>query len=135
MATVGGALSSAAASIADLLRASEGDELSAVFVERRLRIARSETIEAFKELDKAGYGTFIVGRKGFKTRFERADELPSADEAILSPASEHLKARGAVQTLLLMRDDPVAIAVPADLTPVEAAKIARWLDVIAADND
>lgn len=125
-------LSSQAERAADLVWAYRLGEYPADRLAKELSMPRHEAVWILKELEEAGHGRFVVGRREHPSRFIRGVERPPKADESGSPAREPSSegpASGA-QTLVLMRPTPVKIVVPADLTRTEADRISRWLDVI-----
>lgn len=130
------ALSEQAERAADLVWAYRSTEYPVDKLEKALSMPRHEAVWLLKDLEKAGHGRFVVGRRDHVSRFVRGPERPQKTAANSTPPPNPEAVDESVvggQTLILMRSTPVKIVVPADLTRAEADKIARWLDVIVHD--
>lgn len=117
----------------ELIRSYESDTVMPDLLERRLAISRAEAVAALKELSEAGYGRFILGRKGHSSRFE----LSAADVAIANEREfssiKIAESERNEQVYLLMRSPPVQIRVPADLNAAEVERLCKWLHAIAIE--
>lgn len=99
---------------------------------------RPSVVVALKELADAGHGVFTVGRRGAPSRFAanggtpkmrptpRQHDAVATDQWSLGPAEPDEQ----VQTLLLKRETPLKVTLPADLSPDEAQKIIEWIKVV-----
>ena len=101
-------------------------------------------VDAFKQLERAGHGRFIVGRRGHPSRFVKGptlikdttlDERPSTVPTLEELPRSAIAAPPVEQTLVLMRDPPVTVRVPANLTAAEAEFISKWLKVISLSDE
>lgn len=133
-------LTQAAASAANLVRQVKQDYVALEFIQRRLALSRDETLSVLKELERAGIGRFVVGRRGHPSRLVKITHgTANANNAVEPEADEETymadEDKTPKQTLLLMRQPPIPITVPADLTPAEAARISKWLELIASEQE
>jgi len=118
-------------------------------LEEKLNLPRYEIIAALRELTDCGFGSFRVGRRGYESRFEAytsviedyfssssdgVGDLAPSDQEPATTTSAGNSSPVLMQTLHIMRTPPFSISVPGDLTPAEAAKIAKWLDVVACES-
>ena len=118
------------------------DRLQASLKQEGYDIARSEIIDFFRRLEEARCGEFVIGRKGHSSRFEWATSLISVGQAA---AGEVAKVE--VITDAEKAEDPeseseaslvehryrlrpaveLKIALPVDLSPGEAGRLADFL--------
>ena len=133
MGSSGGKLTPTAAAAAELVRLHRQKVVLPEVLEHDLAIPRSQAISLLKELAEAGYGEFVLGRKGGATRLEKshlAQHGRAADSLPLTGNSNHANE----QIFLLQRAIPVKVIVPADLTSAEADRISKWLKAIIVDD-
>ncbi len=103
-------------------------------------LSRGDIIRVFKELESTGCGIFKAGRKGYESRFEWRVSSKSVGqvaagesneiEAEVPPAGEN--ADEAAEQLVdhsyrLRPSLQLALALPPDLTPAEAERLARFI--------
>ena len=115
-------LSANADSVFAALLGVKGEDLDVDTARKKTRLDHASVLEAMKELDEAGKARFVRGRRGWPTRLSQID---GAEVTTRSLVQNH------TQRFVLARADPFYIGVPADLTTVEAERIARWLAAIA----
>lgn len=128
----GSVLTPDAMEAAKLIREHPQSEVLPDLLMRKIGVERWQAISLLKELADAGYGNFILGRKGGKTRLEKAEFLPKL--SLPSAPNEQNNAPeniGDCQIFLLRRTPPIHIKVPADITLDEAEKLGKWLTLIA----
>lgn len=100
----------------------------------RLKVEKWQAISILKELAAAGYGAFILGRKGGQTRFEKTQfSSPTFPNEPISQSFEQPALAEDWQVFLLRRANAVQIRVPADITRDEAEKLGKWLMLVASD--
>lgn len=132
MTTSSSPLSPGAVEAAEIVRHHPRREVLPELLVKKLEIERWQAVSLLKELADSGYGDFILGRKGGKTRLEKAETLP---HQITQPASrtskESFNGELEHQVFLLRRSPPVQIKVPADLTREEAERLGKWLILIS----
>lgn len=134
MTSSGSTLSPLAMSAADIVRTHRKPEVLPEVLEKKLGMDRWQAVLILKELADAGYGTYIVGRRGGETRLEKAASLPDGGSAGLTASTSVGGLEASTRHVFqLMRESPVGIEVPADLTLQEAEKISKWLRAIAID--
>jgi len=103
-------------------------------------IPRGEVVFAFRELENAHCGKFLVGRKGHPTRFEWAvplsqvGVLATSDGTVEPELEKTTPPSASPKTLehryILRRDYAVTLALPADLTDSEATRLADFIRTI-----
>ena len=117
---------------AEFVRQHHGNEVLPDPLAKKLGIERWQAVTILKELADAGYGTFIVGRRGGETRLVKSENsrLAAAPDATsgdgISPCIDK-------QVYLLRRSPRTLIEVPADITAAEANLLGKWLELIAND--
>ncbi len=122
------ALSDIAKEVLNVVRQAREEEIDVEAISKKSGYERWHVIPALKELADSGYGSFIVGRRGFESRFVKSGVLLRGEAA---PGTAQATAE---QVYLLTRDIPVQIRVPADLTKAEIAKITRWLAALSPEE-
>jgi len=95
-----------------------------------VNVERDAVVQFIKELGKAGYGEFIIGRRGYKTRFEWSlDSLELAnlygENAIESKESHTIE-----HSFVLREDFRVTLKLPSDLSTTEASRLASFISSI-----
>lgn len=133
MSPSGSALSPLAVAAAEIVNGHRQPEVLPELLEKKLGLERWQAVLTLKELGEAGYGKYIVGRRGGETRLEKSEKMPAELHANPIGIASGERPSEICQTLQLMRSPPFRIEVPADLTSNEAEKIARWLKAIAID--
>lgn len=127
------------------------ERLQANLTYRGSGIPRSEILEVLRALDRAGCGTFKVGRKGHSSRFiwnvslmavgkaaagelrlvpeMTVEEKEEAEAAELDPESEDEETvPDLVEHRYVLRpDEVVTVLLPRDLTATEAGRLADWI--------
>lgn len=100
---------------------------------------------ALRAGEDAGYGKFIIGRRGYPTRFvwgptpTKATAPAAAPAAApVAPAASAVVAAadsqgGLEYTLRLRADFTVKMALPPDLTIREAERLAHWMQALPLD--
>lgn len=132
--------------IADLVWASKDDEIQVDDVERKLKLPRPQVVGAFMRLASLGHGRFIPGRGGKRSRLAKGPSRPPLGPQPGPVGLEISDARAPIrqnievdtsdmetQSFILMRDKPFRFVAPMNLTKAEAAKVARWLELVAED--
>lgn len=101
--------------------------------------SRAQVIQVLKKLEDFGCGRFVVGRHGAKSRFVWRASLVSVAQAASGELDEVESApedNGSEDTAMidhafqLRRDTTVTITLPADLTVVEAVRLADFLKTL-----
>ncbi len=90
---------------------------------------RRSIIHFLKDLDAAGYGRFITGRKGYKSRFEWG--LPALQVTTNESTSQMTREEApAVIThrFALRIDYHVSIDLPSDMTEAEARRLSMFIN-------
>jgi len=100
-------------------------------------LSRGNVIRVLRRLAELGCGTFVPGRRGYKSRFEWDASLVSVGQVAAGEADEFEDApekdagNDDVEMLKhgfqLRRDLPVDLELPADLTPSEAERLAGFI--------
>ncbi len=106
-------------------------------------LSRGEVIAVFKRLEELGCGKFIVGRRGGASRFEweygmvdvgRAAAGEPAEPESISPeekdSEEERLERMLDHRFRLRRDLVVSLSLPADLSQVEAGRVAEFVKTL-----
>lgn len=109
---------------AGLVRSHHDDEVEAAYLEKQMGKQRFEVVALLKELEAAGLGRFIAGRHGYPTRFAKAMAAENLS------GSELMETNGEVHILVLNRQAPFKVTLPADISRSEADKIMRWVDAL-----
>lgn len=130
-------------SVADFIWAAKEGEVPVEIIEKKLRLARHEIVSILQELAKEGHGTFVPGRRSRPSRIVKAADRPTTPPmpGVVSqpqlatesakPTPEIDSSDTSVQIFILKREKPFRFVVPADLTQLEADKIAKWLELVA----
>lgn len=136
-------ISDLAGKAADLIWAAKTPDFSADRLAKALSISRAEAVWVMKELDAAGHGRFVVGRREHPSRFLRGLTHPAHNSMQEESSVPNLEPQNAIisgpklaaetQTLILLRNEPFGIVVPANLTRAEADRISKWLEVVVVD--
>lgn len=125
-------LSPGAAKAADLVRNLTSNEVYPELLIEKLNVEKWQAITLLKELAGAGYGTFVLGRRGGATRLEKAENSSASKQLPNSTlANETPDSLVECQVFLLKRIPPFQVKVPADITQDEAEKLGKWLLLIA----
>lgn len=119
------------------------DRLQKALSDENIDLTRTEIIDFFRELEDAGCGIFVVGRKGHPTRFEwtvplidigrvaRGDEievLALSNEALDSTTVTEEEANGLIKHRFVLRPNfDVHLELPEDLSPAEAGRLADYI--------
>jgi hypothetical protein len=121
------------------------DTMIAVLERQGAQPSRPQIVEVFRDLGAAGAGEFIVGRKKHPSRFhwledsssvgKRARVTPSNSKEQVLPVQGHPERSSAARDLIehpfLLRPGlPLSFALPADLTQVEAARLADFIKAL-----
>jgi hypothetical protein len=121
------------------------DTMEGTLTRAGVQASRGAIVGVFRDLEAAGAGEFIVGRKKHPSRFHWTGESVAVGKRArskLSISSDHSPPvqvrsvssdvpRGLVQHLFLLRVGmTVSFALPADLTPVEAARLADFIKTL-----
>jgi hypothetical protein len=119
-------------------------ESTAEQIEQGAKVTHAFVIAAMKDLEELGFGKFVLGRRGSKSRMiwnvglgdlGRCAQGKNVDfnepEPVESPLEEADLANTGVQEILhlyqLRPDLRISIRLPADLTPVEAKRVADFI--------
>ena len=110
---------------------------------------RAEIIMMFKQMEKLNLGSFVIGRRGGKSRFEWAVSMVDAGRAAtgeietiddlddLEPdAIEDTDFdEGVIEHKFKLRKgmDPIVISLPQDLTPLESKRLSRFISCLPFD--
>ena len=130
MASAAKALGSTALQAAEVVRQHPKSEVLPNFLATKLGIERWHAVSLLKELAEAGYGTYVVGRRGAETRLVKSDQLPIDPQPNVS-AIDDVPSNHDKQVFLLRRQPRTVIEVPADITVDEATVLGKWLTLIA----
>ena len=119
-------------------------ESTAEQIEQGAKVTHAFVIAAMKDLEELGFGKFVLGRRGSKSRMIWNVGLGdlgrcaqgkyvdfNAPEPVESPLEEADLANTGVQEIQhlyqLRPDLRISIRLPADLTPVEAKRVADFI--------
>ena len=98
---------------------------------------RHHIISVFKELDAAGCGDYIVGRRTYPTRFEwQISPSALSDSGVTSAYEEESYAETELSksqlqhTFNLRPDFAVTFQLPVDISPSEAARLSDFINTI-----
>lgn len=107
-----------------------------------------EITSLFKELQSAGCGQYVMGRKGHPSRFEWSVSLIKVGQAATGEADEDILAGEDFEDagvddevdliehrFHLRRDFELTMVLPANLTKAEAHRIARFVKVLPFGGD
>lgn len=118
-------------------------------------VARPDAINVLRKLEEAGCGKFLTGRKGHPTRFEWHYDLvsvakvatgevqvveeihpaPQTDNGDEPEVVEAPLPEGAIEHKYQLRAGwPVTLALPADLTVREAARLSEFIKTLPFDG-
>lgn len=118
-------------------------------------VARPDAINVLRKLEEAGCGKFLTGRKGHPTRFEWQYDLVSVAKVAtgevqvveeIQPAPQRENGdepevveaslpEGAIEHKYRLRAGwPVTLALPADLTAREAARLSDFIKTLPFDG-
>lgn len=115
------------------------DELAAMKLRARngRTIGYARLIHALRAGEMAGYGTFIVGRRGYPTRFRWTGPPRSLPSAAAEPEEQVAEADipedYRTHTLELRPDEHVTLHLPSDLTWREAERLAHFVRALPLD--
>ena len=110
-------------------------------------ISRREVIGVFRELENWGCGSFMIGRKGWKSRFEwnvqmvgvgqaAAGETEQVEKVSPEEAGEENEGNSLFKhTFRLRYDQSVTVELPVDLTAQEAVRMARFIETLPFQGD
>jgi len=124
------------------------DTMVAVLTRQGIEVSRSAMVEVFRDLDTAGAGEFIVGRKGHPSRFLWQEDSSLVGKRARTPSSTKDRAatppqqadRPALQQnfvehpFMLRPGVTVSFALPADLSQGEASRLADFLKTLPFDR-
>jgi len=102
--------------------------------------SRYEIVASLKELEKAGNGQFVVGRKGQRSRFIWARGKAPAAPRVAKTAAKAVPVPGAASRTLrhsfhLRPGLLVSIELPEDVTATEVARFCSFLQAIPFAGD
>jgi hypothetical protein len=115
------------------------DRLQTNVAKAGVELSRSEVVDVLRALEAAGCGDFVVGRRGKSSRFVWRSSLVgvgrlAAGEPVaeleLAPAQGHEEEESETvehQYHLRPGSKPVILRLPADLTPIEAGRLAEFV--------
>ncbi|MEX2672032.1 MAG: hypothetical protein WD294_07980 [Phycisphaeraceae bacterium] len=109
-------------------------------------VTRRDVISFYREVEAAGCGRFVVGRKGHESRFDwhvslasvgqvaagETEEFESVDEIEGDEASEEMLLR---HRFRLRPDLELSLDLPANLTSAEANRLAGFLQSLPFQRD
>lgn len=113
----------------------KADELYNTLRKEGEDVEKPEIIEIFKELDKKGYGDYIVGRRGWSTRIEwneHARNLPREEN--YSTRKESI-ANSIEHKFILRPGFEVFLILPEDLSSKEARRLSNFVETLPFDNE
>ncbi len=115
------------------------DDIEAISAENGLALSRPGVVRFFKDLGKLGYGRFIAGRRGYKSRFVWEFDVIRSRQRSPDGADEPSKRVAALDTLhhsfVLRRDFRVEFDLPANITQTEASRLAAFVTSLPLDGD
>jgi len=116
------------------------DRLHAVIHSERAEVSRQDIVGLFQALARRGCGKFVIGRKGHPSRFQWKVDLVSvgkvatgeaeAFEPLIEPdplLAQKEEDEFIVHPYMLRPDLRIELALPRDLTSVEANRIADFV--------
>jgi hypothetical protein len=115
------------------------DRLVAIFETKGDPLPRKEVIAVLKELEKIGSGSFLIGRRGKRSRFVWTDDLMSVGQAARGEADETEAAagedEGAIAQLVthyyqLRPDLQIRLELPEELTDKEAQRLGDFIKTL-----
>ena len=110
-------------------------------------VYRGDVIQVFRKLEDCGCGSFMVGRKGWKSRFEwnvqmvgvgqaAAGETEQVEEVSQEEKGEENEGDNLFKhTFRLRSDQSVTVELPVDLTAQEATRMARFIETLPFQGD
>ena len=104
------------------------DDVEDIAKATSMEVERVALVHFLKDLDKTGYGRFITGRKGYKSRFEWSLDVlqySSADPTEL--LVDEAIPEAISHTFVLRKDYKVEIELPADMTEAEAKRLSMFI--------
>lgn len=102
-------------------------------------VSRGELVEALRQLEALGCGQFTVGRKGHPSRFEWEVSMVSVGQFAAQEREDIAKLSADAGTegdplkrhvFNLRHDLAVEFELPSDLTPAEAARLAKYVETL-----
>ena len=103
-------------------------------------VSRGDVVRFFRRLEELGWGQFVPGRRGHQSRFEWTVGLvdvgrAAAGEAVKIEAAPANQAAEPVEDLLehrfrLRKELDVPFRLPSDLTSIEAARLAAFIQTL-----
>jgi hypothetical protein len=100
-------------------------------LERRIR-------DRFRDLQTAGFGRLLVGRKGMWTRFEWPGEMLRQFATMLPPKKQPTGATDGPtlvkHSFSLRPNVTVELKLPSDLTRTEATRLARFVEALSFEG-
>ena len=116
------------------------DRLHAVIHSERAEVSRQDIVGLFKALERRGCGHFVIGRKGRPSRFLWKVDLVSVGKVAAGEAeafeplievdpgmAQREEDEFIIHPYMLRPDLRIELALPRDLTPVEASRIADFV--------
>jgi hypothetical protein len=125
------------------------ESMIATLERQGLPVSRATVVEIFRDLDAAGAGRFLVGRKQHPSRFVWSEESCSvgrrARNGGASDAGESAPAPAVVNRVkpppgfvdhpfLLRPGVQISVSLPPDLTQTEATRIAEFIKTLPFDR-
>lgn len=109
-------------------------------------VNRQQLISAFKSLEDCGCGEFVAGRRGWPSRFvwstgmisvgrAAAGEQEEVEQFAEETADVEPDYNWLTHSFHLRPDVTLEIELPADLSPQEAQRIARFVEALPFDSD
>ena len=123
------------------------DRIHSNLVNEGQKVYRGDVIQVFRKLEDCGCGSFTVGRKGWKSRFEwdvqmvgvgraAAGETVQVEEVSQEEKGEENEGNSLFKhTFRLRSDQSVTVELPVDLTAQEAARMARFIETLPFQGD
>lgn len=104
-------------------------------------VSRGEIVELFRRLEEIGCGAFVVGRKGWSSRFQwdvgltEVGRFAAGEKVAVEPISAEVDADADDADSAELRehrywirsDLEIRLALPPDLTPAEAGRLADYI--------
>jgi hypothetical protein len=108
---------------------------------RGIVASRAQVREVFRELEKLGCGKYVMGRRGWPSRFEwsvglvSVGQAASGEEVEIEEVTPQAAAEAdddaageALEHVFQLRPAlPVTLTLPADLTPTEASRLSDFI--------
>jgi hypothetical protein len=124
------------------------DTMAGILERQGIEAARSAVVEVFRDLEAAGAGEFVVGRRGHASRFRWTEDSTSvgkrarassagakvAQTSPLVPTQRPQHPGLAEHSFLLRPGVTVSFLLPPDLSQVEAARLADFIKALPFDR-